>query len=45
MYDTGVDFSSHNNFANLVFFAKVSVPVKSKIPCCDAESSLRGPRS
>ena len=32
LYDTGVGFSSHNNFANLGSFAKVSVPVGSIIP-------------
>ena len=32
LYDTGVDFSSRNNFANLGLFAKVSVPVQSIIP-------------
>ena len=33
LYDTSVDFSSRNNFVNLGFFAKVSVPVQSIIPC------------
>ena len=33
LYDTSVDFSSCNNFVNLGFFAKVSVPVQSIIPC------------
>ena len=32
LYDTGVDFSSRNNFANLDTFAKVSVSVESIIP-------------
>ena len=32
LYDTGVDFSSRNNFANLGSFATVSVPVGSIIP-------------
>ena len=32
LYNTGVDFSSSNNFANLGSFAKVSVPVASIIP-------------
>ena len=31
LYSLGVDFSSRNNFANLGFFAKVSVPVQSII--------------
>ena len=31
--DTGVDFSFRNNFANVGFFAKVSVPVESIISC------------
>ena len=29
----GVNFSSHDNFANLGSFAKVSVPVQSIISC------------
>ena len=33
LYDTGIDFSSHNNFFNLGSFAKVSVPVGSIAPC------------
>ena len=33
MYDTGADFSSRNNFANLDSFAKVSDPVGFVIPC------------
>ena len=32
LYNTGVNFSSRNSFANLCSFAKVSVPVKSIIP-------------
>ena len=32
-YDTGVDFSSRDNFPNLGSVAKVSVPVRSIIPC------------
>ena len=32
LYDTGLDFSSPNNFSNLGSFAIVSVPVKSIIP-------------
>ena len=36
LYDTGVDFSSRNNSANLGSFAKVSVPVKSIIPCSES---------
>ena len=32
LYDTGFSFNSCNNFANLVFFAKVSVPL-AKFPC------------
>ena len=32
LYNTGVDFSSHNNSANLDSLAKVSVPVQSIIP-------------
>ena len=35
LYDTDVDFSSRNNFANLGFFAKVSVPVESVTPWFD----------
>ena len=35
LYNTGVDFSSRNNFANLGSFAKVSVPVQCIIPCID----------
>ena len=31
-YDTGVDFSSRNNFANLDSFAKGSIPVRSIMP-------------
>ena len=33
LYDTGVDFSSRNNSANLGSFAKVSFPVQSIFPC------------
>ena len=32
LYDTGVGFNSCNNFANLGFFAKVSVPLQFIIP-------------
>ena len=32
LYNTGVDFISRNNFANLGSFAKFSVPVQSVIP-------------
>ena len=32
LHDTGVGFSSHNNFATLGSFAKVSIPVGSIIP-------------
>ena len=35
---TGVDFSSQNNFTNLVSFAKISVPVGSIIPWIDIPS-------
>ena len=35
LYDTGVNFISRNNLNNLGSFAKVSVPVKSIIPCCN----------
>ena len=33
LHNTGVDFSSRNNFANLCSFAKDSVPVESNIHC------------
>ena len=36
LHDKGVGFSSHNNFANLGSFAKVSVPVRSIIPRFDS---------
>ena len=32
LYDTAVDFSSRNDFANLGSFAIVSVPVETTIP-------------
>ena len=32
LYDTGVGFNSRDNFANLDFFAKVSVPLQFIIP-------------
>ena len=38
VYDTGADFSSRNNFSNSGSFAKVSIPLRSIIPCfnhCD----------
>ena len=33
LFNTGVDFSLHNNFANSGSFAKISVPVHIIIPC------------
>ena len=39
LYDTGVNFSSRNNFTNLGSFAKVSVPVETIIPCLPVGSS------
>ena len=35
LYDTGVAFSSGNEFANFVSFVKVSVPVQLIIPWLD----------
>ena len=34
LHNTGIDFSSRNNVANLGSFAKVSAPDQSIIPCC-----------
>ena len=33
LYDTSVVFNSLNNFANLISFAKVSIPLQFIIPC------------
>ena len=33
LYDTGVDFSSRDDFANLGSFAKVSILVETILPC------------
>ena len=33
LYNMGVSFNSRNNFVNLGFFAKVSVPLQFIIPC------------
>ena len=38
LYDTSVDFSSHNNFANIGSIAKVSIPVKTTIPWLDIKT-------
>ena len=40
LFNTGVDFSLRNNFANLGFFAKVFVLLRSIIPCSDCQLNL-----